>query len=1267
MTTMANSIYSLTAKHVHELDLASAIEMFRKLLLAETWRLHIPQRHVHISAATNVKDGGIDASVEESPSGVGGNIFFQGLTRYQIKTGTTFKPWQPSQLKKELFGSSTAAVSRTNLAKGVRACLNANGSYILICFGLDLVDDQRDAAKKALLAFLKTCRYSKPTIDIWGAGELRNFFEAYPALSLTISKREERFLSHTMWATSQEEMKRPFQKSHARDLSLEEISSSLRKHEGTHIRVCGEPGVGKTRMVLESTRVQDLSVLVVYWGSAEGFLASQQFHDIQSGHADFVAILIVDECDYDSSCRIWNSLKHRSATVRLITIHHELDDSHASSEIVYPSIAPLELEDISAILRNYGVPQEVARHYGELCSGSPRVAHIVGENLKENSPKLTSTRPTMGDVWSRYISGRHDRESEVFRRRKTVLSFISLFTKFGYSAPIAEEADAIFHLVSEADPSIGRAVFNDVVRDFRRRRILQGERTLYISPKLFHIWLWCEWWETHGHGLDVVAFTQRLSPMLFHWFGQMFRYAQDSRAAVAQVDKLLGPDGPFSSQVFIRTQVGSHFFLSLAEASPREALNCLERSIGTWDLDSLRDFSTGRREVLFALEKIVFYPDLFLRAAALVLALAETENETWANNATGIFRRLFSLASGAVAPTGATPADRFPILVEAIESHSKIRRRIALGACNEALNSNQGAMAFYSISYGLQQRVEPWRPQSREEVVNAIVSVWQLLETSAINLPDEDEREMAQTILIQRGVSLLGITALSDMAFRTLEPLASSNARITKVLTKAVLDGLRYQEHRLPKLSKDRLIELRERLSGGDFASTLRRYTGIVDWDVSLDADKGSSTAEKLRELALQAVRSPEILVRELPWATSTEAENAFPFGVELARVDANWTFLPALLESYGTAHEKLFVGLLAGYLKHIHEKDVPLWEDTLDLMASNSSLAPLVPEVTWRTGTTERAGVRIIDLAKRGVVGPEQLRLWSFGGEIRRLSESLLRRWIDFLLIHEAPIARPIGLDLFHRYYCADGAPSPAPFELAKTLLLHRDFFESRHRGGMDDFYWTETAKVIVKQVPQFGIEILKRVLEGWTSYDVSFGLTPNRAASFLYEIVREHPTKSWDLVAKLVKDLKGTRTWLIMRWLQGHADIFEEQQFSGWGLLVFADVKKWIDRSRTKRARFLARYVPRTLIGAIGKLTLEFLVRYGDDEEVRLELMANFGSEGFSGNASVHYQMTKDRMLALRKQESQTNVRRFLDEYIERLGRQVEDWRTREEREID
>ena len=57
----------------------------------------------------------------------------------------------------------------------------------------------------------------------------------------------------------------------------------------------------------------------------------------------------------------------------------------------------LDAEHIRNIIESYKIPTDVARRYAELCSGSPRFAHVIGENLVEPSgrPAQTSERQSI--------------------------------------------------------------------------------------------------------------------------------------------------------------------------------------------------------------------------------------------------------------------------------------------------------------------------------------------------------------------------------------------------------------------------------------------------------------------------------------------------------------------------------------------------------------------------------------------------------------------------------------------------------------------------------------------------------------------------------------------------------------------------------------------------------------------------------------------------------------------------------------------------------
>ena len=75
-----------------------------------------------------------------------------------------------------------------------------------------------------------------------------------------------------------------------------------------------------------------------------------------------------------------------------------------------------------------------------------------------------------------------------------------------------------------------RALREDGRGNQQKRKNLQGNITLYISPKLFHIWLWVDWWDTYGTTFSWQAITE-LPEKLKDWFFEMFEYARESQVS----------------------------------------------------------------------------------------------------------------------------------------------------------------------------------------------------------------------------------------------------------------------------------------------------------------------------------------------------------------------------------------------------------------------------------------------------------------------------------------------------------------------------------------------------------------------------------------------------------------------------------------------------------------------------------------------------------------------------------------------------------------
>jgi hypothetical protein len=300
----------------------------------------------------------------------------------------------------------------------------------------------------------------------------------------------------------------------------------------------------------------------------------------------------------------------------------------------------LHEDEIMAILASYLPKHTGVWHWAQWCSGSPRVAHAVGKNLQKTSEDLLKPPATV-PMWERFVAGYERPDSQNAREAWTVLRHVALFTRFGFEEPVSAEAQYLCQCVQQVTPSITWACFQEIVEHLRERRILQGKRTLFIVPKALHIYLWLDYWKNYGRGFDFQHFFDSIPSSLQHWFLQQFIYAHGSPVACNVVRYTLSLEGPFSNHAFLVSQAGTRFLKCLAEAEPSATVVVIERTFGTWSQEELKRWETGRKDIVWALQKIAVWREHFLRAARVLVKLALAENENYSNNSTGILLSLF--------------------------------------------------------------------------------------------------------------------------------------------------------------------------------------------------------------------------------------------------------------------------------------------------------------------------------------------------------------------------------------------------------------------------------------------------------------------------------------------------------------------------------------------------------------------------------------------------------------------------------------------------
>jgi hypothetical protein len=736
------------------------------------------------------------------------------------------------------------------------------------------------------------------------------------------------------------------------------------------------------------------------------------------------------------------------------------------------------------------------------------------------------------------------------------------------------------------------------------------------------------------------------------------------------VKALLSSNGIFADRTFVKTQFGGDLFLRLAKADPATALQCLKATIGTWSKEDLQEFTTGRRQIVNALEGIAIWKGLFPDAARLLLALGEAENEEYANNASGLFADLFSPGWGEVAFTEASPQERFPILVESLNSKTIERKKLALTAFKSALQTQALSRMIGAEYQGARPIPKLWTPKDYKPIIEYYRTVWTYLKDSLSGLLPEI-RDEAVTVLLDssRGIARTN-SALSDLVLQTIESMSNLAWLDKRRLIETVSEIVHYEGKTMHEDVRNQWTSLCDRLTGSDYTSLLKRHVGMdLLEDYFPDGQRHDEKAVllKIRELAEGAIENPMRIQQEYSWLMTNDAKRGRQFGYELGKSDSQFKLLTTILGEQEKAGPQSNVSFLGGYMTAVFETDRALWDKTLQSLSENARFKKLVPELTWRSGVTDDSMQRILSMILKGDVDIDSLALFRFGGAVRQLSDPVLVRCVQLLLDDPRDKGALIALDLFYTYYIYQTPARAANRDLGLRLLLHRVFGSNPNRQPFDtmtQYYWKETSMGLVNQFPDVGPLLAEYIVSFFGNEEsIAGGYHPD-AEEVLTTITKIDDEAVWKTLEQYLGPPIDKRAYSLTRWLRGERG---EKLGRPAALQLFepALIWRWVNGDIEKRAHYLAFFVPPQLSCQEGQISLarELLVNYGSRSDVRNSFSANYSTEGWVGQVSTHYIQRRDELLQFKKNETNSHVIKWIEEYLEDINARIEQAKAREE----
>jgi hypothetical protein len=846
------------------------------------------------------------------------------------------------------------------------------------------------------------------------------------------------------------------------------------------------------------------------------------------------------------------------------------------------------------------------------------------------------------------------------------LRFFALFKRFGFASPYEHETRAIATLIARFDPTITLTKCLEIIELLRVRRLLQGETTLYITPDVLHIRLWSEWWDTYGVHIEIGQLLADLSNDLRKGFFEMFRYARESEIAMGTVTQLLGPGGPLEDDELWQTELGGSFFRALSEADPESALSLLERVLPTWSIERRLGFTTGRRDMINSLEKIAVWSRLFGGAAHMLLLLAEAENESWANNATGIYSGLFCPAPGTVAPTEASPEQRFPALRKALLEGTHKQQSIAIQATRSALSTGPFTRILGSENQGLRPSAQLWSPESQEEHIAAYERVWELLIGALPDLAD-DLRDSAVQVLLDQTSSLAPIPGLCDRIPNDVRNLVDCGFATDRQVVTEIADLLHY---RAADLSDDVLESwkaLYSDLAESSFHAQLRRFVGtsLISDLFTPDGERTDYKKERIEALADEAIKDTALLIPELRWLVTTEAEAGHHFGYELGLRDKGLTLLAELVAAQRDEQTNASLLTLSGYIRAAASQNAEECTRVVEELSREVETVHWAFELIWRSHlVTDRTKAIVRAMLSSDTLTLHDLRTLGYSGFLTELDQDEIEEWVEILLA-ENSLEKLIAALAFISAYIGRGELAVSSSILAKLLLHRKWILRSSSTDAIDrndDWTWCTRARELLTMDGNCTQSVVRFLVASFGGDGILSIKGEGCGSELLSELAQAHPELVWDVVSKKLEG-RGRFGFWVQHWLMG-SDAFGLKQPGAIALFSKPLVWAWVERQVDSRAPLIASLAPKDLLEE-DSFSRDVLERYGSNEEVLRALAIRHGNTGWKGSESEHFSKIHAQYAELRERETEPRAKEWLDAYLENLDRSAKRARIEEERD--
>lgn len=1252
-------ILEITPDDINKLGDLQLTELLSRLLRMEAQKFGIPKSYISVSLEIKASDGGEDAHIKWSDGPEKTEWIPNRYTLFQCKA----EKMGPKKCKSEIL-------SENELKPRVKDVLDNGGSYVLF-FTQQCTTTMKNARKNKIREGIQStgaAYYETVDIQIYDANEISMWVNDYVPLIVQVCSWLGRHIPNSM-CTWEDWKKYPENNvEYVQDEILSGHISQLKDHFiGTKkvARIVGLSGLGKTRLALEVFRLpgnpqeniesQTITDQVVYIDTADGSAGLQgivkQWRD-----QNLEGIIVVDNCELELHQRLRREIEHPDSRLSLLTLDY---DPISNDDCNFIRLEPASEDVIKGIIKQsyQGLRDPDIRRIVEFAEGFPKIAVMLAKarlNEVEDIGNLNDN-----ELMEKLLWGRRPPNDDA----RKVISACSLFTHLGFSEDMIHQID----FVAEKICGIPKGQFYEHAVQFIKHGILdRRNRFVKVVPIPLAVRLAADWWKgchpEKAKELITMDMPDGMSEALCDQIGKL-HHVHEARQLTKE---LCGDAAPFGQAEVLNSDKGSRLFRSLVEVNPIETANALAHAFGAWDKEQLLQVKAGRRNLVWALEKLCFWEETFPIATRILLSFAVSENETWGNNATNKFFQLFHyLLSG----TQAHPDLRLQVIDEALAADDMEYRRLAVEALGHALNTHHFSRDGGVEIQGSRAPQEDWRPKVWQDVFDYWAKCFdRLIPLASI---DDELGALARKQITSNVRGLIQYGRMEELE-SALKSICVEKDIFWPEAYKEIKSTIHFDGAKLPPNSLKKLKKWLEILEPKTF---VHRWKLIISEPPrELETDEGETHSDRFyrlaSEFAEECSKNTQELFENLKIVFEGGQTRGYEFGHALGKLlDQDDVFIEkALSVLKKLPPDRANPSVLCGFVYSISPKNPQLIEEMLDSVAKDDDLYIHAIKLTCSIEPQKKDLGRIIELVKKGKFNPNDLRAFIYGGTLKHLSP------VDVITFCEDIIG--LGNDgifpalevLFMYTFQDDEKFKLCHNEFQRILEIPGILCELEPASTMDAHHFKESVNRLLNYEEindEFAINISKEIVRAFTQEKFMVGLISD-LEPVIRTLLSKYRDVTWPIFsdALLADDNRSYRVTFLFR-PDNSAKYYSEGVLSE---LSESFLIQWCNENSEKAPVILAKLVPLFIKDnetySFHPIAKSLIYTFGDRPDVQSAIDSNMWSFSSVGSRTPYYEK---QIEAIEKLETDNNPKLgvWCAKTIQRLNGRIDYEKGREEEE--